>query len=266
MEDGPIVVSHSRIGTFAACGEKYRRRYILGEKGAPALPLVFGSAFHACAAMVNRRGGHASQSELEDIADEKWAEAGAELALLKVVEPDLNLAGERVLLGKMLQAWHDAPGRQVPQNTEVERVVPLRNPKTGETVPLTFLKFIIDEEYSLTPGGGCVGEIKTSGNRWGTERILTELQASTYLLGLGVPALDVIYTIVTKREAPTVQRFKLALGPDDAQEAFDRIIAALAGIRAGAFPKNRGPLCSSCDYQEPCIGLKERWNNVKLEL
>jgi len=269
MEDGPIVVSHSRIGTFASCGEKYRRRYVAGERGPPALPLVFGSTFHACAAMVNRRGGRASPLELERIVDEKWAEAGAELALLKTADPNLDLKGERALLGKLLQGWHDAPGRLPPREAEVERVVPLVDPRTGEAVPLTFLKFIMDGLYSDTPPAGCILELKTSDRLWSRERALTEDQPGVYLLGMwpgGVRQLDCIYEVVVKTIPPRVQRIRLTVARRDAEEAFDKITNSLRGIRARSFQKNRGLACAWCDYKSACLGIAERWNNARMEL
>ena len=241
-------LSYSSISTYLACGEAWRRKYLLREPTYSTPALVFGSAIHGTIeAHVQGKG------DLLSNWSEQWCKAidGQQVAWgLDTPEQHYN-EGVRILSNPQIQ-YSLAAIKPLAENG-IERRVELRVP--GVPLPVVGFIDIITED-------GIPGDFKTSSKSWTTDRAAGELQPLFYLAALNQAGIEVPgwrfrhYTIV-KTKTPKFETFEVAHKPSELFFLFQIIQKFWQAVEREIFPLNpTGWKCDPnyCDFWSRCRG------------
>lgn len=247
----PDYLSVSQVTTYLGCPRKYRFRYVDGlEPERKSADLAFGSAVHSAIEwwQSERIAGRAPPDE--DVLRVFHADWTAQNAL-----GDLDFDGddpaEMHALGEaILRLYVEQFANDVPTDVEQRFEVPLRDPRTGDTLPLPLVGFL---DFT---GEGLVGEIKTTARKSGAGQWILQLSAYSYAVRelTGVrPRLRVVQLVKTKVPKIEVEDLRLT----DRDEAWFVEIAAevLDAIARGAFFPNPSWMCSRCEHRRACRWL-----------
>lgn len=244
----PDYLSVSQITTYLGCPRKYRFRYVDKlEAERRSSDLAFGSAVHSAIEWWQRERIAGRAPPEEDVMRLFHADWSSQNAM-----GDLNFDGDdpaemRALGEGLLHLFVERFANDVPTGVEERFEVPLRDPRTGDDLPIPLVGFM---DFT---GENLVGEIKTTARKSGAAQWILQLSAYSYAMRetTGVrPRVRVIQLVKTK--VPKIEVEVLTTTP--AQEAWFLEIAAevLASIGRGAEHPIPGWMCPRCEYRKAC--------------
>lgn len=251
----------SQIGMIQDCGEKYRRRYVKGEKIPPGFAALIGLGTHAAIATDLKRkiatGKLAAREEIETVARDMiagffkdgnfWFSRNDRVLKTKGVWRD-----EAVDMSVRLSVLHHekvAPKIR-PIKNGVERAWTVEVPGQGFSLGG---RLDIQEQR-------CVRDTKTAGST--PPRDVAERSDQLTMYALAVKVLDgtapesVRIDALVKLKTPKAVSFESTRDEADFRVLLARVTAAIEAIRAGIFvPANRDYYrCAPrwCGYYETC--------------
>lgn len=245
-------LSYSSITTFLACGESWKRKYLLHDPTYVTPELAFGSAIHGA---IERHVGEGAQ--LLAVWNEEWRKATEGKEIMWGADTPEQHYNEGVrILGNEQVAYSLAclkPLRDQVGQAAIERKIELKVP--GVPVPVIGYIDLIAED-------GVPGDFKTSSKSWSQERAQNELQSLFYLAALNQSGQSTSgwkfrhYTIV-KTKQPKFEMFEHLHSPGELMFLFDLIQRVWRSIEQGIFMLNpSGWKCSPnfCDFYSKCRG------------
>jgi len=241
-------LSYSSISSFLACGEAWRRKYVLKEPSYSTPALVFGSAIHgAVEDFVQGKGA------LLNLWAGAWNKAleGQQVAWgVDTPEQHFN-EGVRILSDAQIQ-YNLSAIKPLAENG-IERRVELRVPG----VPLPIVGYI-----DIITQDGVPGDFKTSSKSWSNDRAANELQPLFYLAalnqaGVNVPGWRFRHYTLVKTKQPKFETFETAHKPGELFFLFQMIQRVWQAIEREIFLLEPGSWkCSAayCDAWSRCRG------------
>lgn len=247
----PPYLSVSQITTYLGCPRKYRFRYVeRREPESRSADLGFGSAVHSAIEwyFTERIAGRApAEDAVLRIFRADWTSQLADPLLdCEDEKPEgFQVLGE-ALVKLFLGRFESEPP---PEQAETRFEVPLRDPRTGETLPVPLVGYL---DFA---SDGVVGELKTAAKRTAASNWSMQLAAYSYAvreLSGRRPCLKVVVLVKTKTPAITVEDLTLT----DREEAWFLEVASetFDAIQRGAFFPNPGWMCARCEYRRACRG------------
>ncbi len=253
--------SASALRTFLTCPWKFRLQYVQGvvPEFRPAA-MILGRAVHQAIALHHRA--------LQVQAKLPIAEIQAELdsALETETRAEVPI---RFKAGESLDVLRQV-GRDV-----VELYCRQAKPKQILAVEQPFRARLIDPEsgQELDPrlvgvfdlveadehGRVSVVEVKTAARRWSDGQVKSDLQGSLYaeavvqagLVGDG-QEVGIRYDVLVKSKSPVLDPKQAVRGERQRQTAVRIAVHALQAIEAGAFYRNPGWQCATCQFRDHC--------------
>lgn len=247
----PPYLSVSQVTTYLGCPRKYRFRYV--EKREPetrSADLGFGSAVHSAIEwwFTERIAGrNPTEDAVLRIFRADWTS--------QLADPLLDCEGEKpedfqVLGESLVRLFLERFGNEPPPaQAEARFEVPLRDPGTGETLPVPLVGYIDFAQEGL------VGELKTAAKKTVASNWSLQLAAYSYAVRETTgrrPRLKVVVLVKTKTPAITVEELTLT----DREEAWfvEVSVETFDAIQRGAFFPNPGWMCGRCEYRRACRG------------
>lgn len=231
-------LSATQLETYCMCPERYRRRYIEGEKIPPGIAMVVGTGLHAAnranMAQKIKTRRDLPRKEIQDLAVAGF-EAGTKDGLTLTPEEHsrrVHVMADAVKNTMMLATIY--ADQQAPdyQPTLVEKVVTLALPGTHD------IKGVLD----LATEKRQVVDFKTGAKKKNQADADGSVQLTTYSAmyqaETGSPPAEVLLDvgIITKAGNPNRQVLKSQRTPRDLEVLANRINAATQAIQAGLFP------------------------------
>jgi hypothetical protein len=246
-------LSYSSISMFLACGEAWKRKYLLNEPTYATPELAFGTAVHGT---VEKHIGEGAS--LLDTWGAEWHKAteGKEI-MWGADTPEQHYNEGLRILGNEQVALSLASIRPLKDGQAIERKVALNVPG----VPIPVIGFI-----DLIAEDGVPGDIKTSAKSWSQERAQGELQSLFYLAALNqagqpTPGWKFRHYTIVKTKTPKFEMFEHLHSAGELMFLFDLIQLVWGAISAGMFTLNPGSWkCSPnfCDFFSKCRGKYAR--------
>ena len=239
---GRLTLSYVQVEDYLSCPLKYKFRHILRIPVLPHHALVFGRVLHAAVhadLSARQRGKPLTEAELIRRYEELWTNEGF---LSREHEELRKKAGERAL--RLFHAREDARGRTPAF---------LEKSFKWQAGLLRFVGRL--DRVDLTPEGPVIVDFKASdvdsekeADRLTAGSLQMDIYALSYLKTTGVaPAETRLYFLGSGVEGRAVK------GEREFARALEKIQAAEAGIRAGAFEaKPEWQTCSSCEFKAIC--------------
>lgn len=138
-----------------------------------------------------------------------------------------------------------------PEAVEARFEVPLRDPATGDPLPVPLVGFLD------ALGDGLAWEVKTASRKTAVSEYGLQLAAYSYAVRetIGVrPRLRVVQLVKTK--VPKIEVEELTIG--DREEAWfvEVAVEVFDAIARGAFPPSPSWMCPRCEYRQACRGAE----------
>lgn len=252
MADLPPYLSVTQVTTYLGCPRKYKFRYVEHrEPEKRSGELAFGSAVHSAIewwAVSRMAGKPCSLDAVLRIFRVDWH------AQIAAGDYDLDdkTPEEYATLGEALvRLFYERFKDEVPIESESRFEVALREPETGEPLPVNLVGF-----FDLA-WDGLLGEIKTTAKKASADTWGLQLAAYSYAWRerTGVrPRLRVVELIKTK--TPKLEIEELTLTDRDEAWFVEVAVEAYRSILAGAFHPNPGWMCGRCEYWRACRGAR----------
>jgi len=248
-------IHQSMIGTALKCGEKFRRRYIEGEKAPAGIDAARGQGVHA-ASKVNLRQKVATMvdlplSDMQDAARDGYVKSLQE--------------------GGVYLAPEDVPAKNRIINTALNDVISLTGLYAAEVAP-AIQPVAVEERFALDVGlpipmagimdyeqTESIGDLKTSGKLWTPGREKTELQAKLYSYVFEKktgkrPRFD--YKILVNKKKPELQTLSMVPTIQDYRAMLLTVVRFWQMVQSGVFlPADRGHWSCSlrwCNFYQTC--------------
>jgi len=241
---------------FGNCGEKYRRRYVLGEKTPPGLAMAKGTSLHAAAEMndTHRLADPETMLPLDDLRDAAATRFDAELKDGWDKQPDSDPGREKDGAIAMVDMYYESVAPHYrPLLVEQDVVVPI--PQT----PVT-----INGRLDLADTMGDVRDLKTSSKTKSQGDADTDLGLTFYALAYRVRTGDwprgvLIDNYVETASGNRSYKQILTARPKPVVDAFlAKAYMMLAAVGKGVFVPRTGAdgnfLCNPrwCGYAKTC--------------
>lgn len=239
MSSLPPHWSPTQSEMFAMCPERYRRRYVEGEKIPPGIALIRGSAVHK-GAEVNLKhkrdnGTLLDQGAVLDAVREEFESRWQGGVLLT---PEESVVGVTVTKGEAIDETISAA------QFHHEHVAPIILPKyveakvetTVEGLPRPLLGFV-----DVIEPDGAINDLKISGKTPSEDMAANSVQLKHYALayraatGQPSPVQRLDYVVPLKRGTKHV-RVQTRNGPDDIARLLHRYMTQMTAILGGTFP------------------------------
>jgi len=246
-------LSYSSISMYLDCPEKWRRKYLAGEKTKSGTALAFGSAFHGT---VEHLVTHPeAQADSLPTWTEQFEKAFTQDTYLELGETREEFFNEGIrMLGneaiqqqiRKIQPRHDIAGPMI------ERKIELRVP--GVEIPIIgYIDVVLQD--------GTPADFKTSAKSWSENQASASLQTLFYLAAMNQMGWPVNWKfqhiVFVKTKTPQVQVLEHSHKPAELFFLFDVIRRVWQGIEREVFPLNpTGWSCSEkwCDFYANCKG------------
>ncbi|MEI6388825.1 MAG: PD-(D/E)XK nuclease family protein [Spirochaetota bacterium] len=236
----PVELSFSDIATWEDCGYRFRLGKAFGFQNMLAEELGYGNAVHHVHRNLAEITIHKGKVPSSDEA--------ATLALREFYAAFANPSSHermRASAQKLVQRYLEDYGDDLQRIWAVERPFELH---TDDGLLSGRADVILDGEGEAS-GSLAVVDYKVAA--WEDLESRSEWQLRVYSHAAGREGWDVRGAYLhALREG---ERSSVSLGESELAEAVAKARAALAGIRAGAFPLKPGEKkCAACDYREVC--------------
>lgn len=254
-------LSYSSINLYLACGEAWRRKYLLKQPQPSSPALAFGSAFHGTVEeYISNRAMNTANYSLAELFPYKWRAA-------------LEREGTAVEWGFDTPEQHYNEGIRILGTPDVQTLIDSITPLTDDRgvfierkielnvpgVPIPVIGYI-----DIVTADGVPGDFKTSSTRWSQDKAEAEIQPLFYLaalhqMGRTVPGNRFRHYVITKTKRPETQMLEHSHTWSEIFWVYDLIRRAWDGISREVFPVNPGAwLCSSkfCGYYSECRGKR----------
>lgn len=247
----PDYLSVSQVTTYLGCPRRYKFRYVdklIQERRSADLAL--GSAVHSAiewwqVERIAKRPAPLEQALRIFRSDWTSQTATGELTFdLDETADDLRVLGE-----KLVTLFAEKFANDVPEAVELRFEVPLRDPGTGETLPVPLVGFL---DFAVE---NVVGEMKTCARKNPASTWMLQLSAYSYAWReqTGVrPRMRVVELIKTK--VPKIEIEELTLTARDEAWFVEIAGEVLNSLAVNAFHPNPSWQCPTCEYRRACRG------------
>jgi DNA helicase-2/ATP-dependent DNA helicase PcrA len=239
----PLTLSYGQVSDYTECPARYRYAHLIRLPTAPSHHLVVGKALHAAVQAYHRSqldGAPLSREALRAELDRHWESTG----FVTRAHEDARRASAEAALDRL---WDE-------QQADPAPVIGVEREFTFRFGP-DRVRGRMDRVDRRPDGSVSVVDYKSGGvadHATASRRSRESLQLAIYALAWeaehGAPpddlALHFLETGVVGRSLPTPARL---------EKARTQIAATAAGIRAGEFDANPGPMrCGSCPFRSIC--------------
>jgi len=247
--------SHSRIGTFESCPQKYKFHYIDGIKGGiESVEAFLGSRVHEALEKLYdlvRNGRIPEEQFILDYYEKQWAASWNEA--VRIVKPDLTADDYRATGRDCIQRYyrHYHPFNQgLPVALEMK--VPINLDSEGQFKMTGF----IDRVDKMSDGVFEIHDYKTNQSLPSQEDKDQDRQLALYEIGLrdyfgGVNQVSLVWHYVRFDHEIRSQRTEQEL-----DELRAKLIAKIKEIEVASaadnFPPHESNLCNWCEYRPHC--------------
>lgn len=244
----PDHLSVTQITTYLMCPRKYRFRYIEGrEPEVRSAAMALGSAVHTAIEwwLKARIAGESPPTEaVERVFRADWTAqtAGEDLDFEDKTPEDLAALGLA-----LIRLFVDRFAEEPVTDAELRFEVPLRDPETGEPLPVPLVGYI---DFAQD---GMIGEIKTTSRRSGIDTWFLQLAAYTYatMETLGhKPRVRVVELVKTK--VPKIEVAEVTLPDTELAWFVEVAVEVYRSIQAHAFHPAPSWACERCEFRRAC--------------
>lgn len=245
-------LSASQLTTFQMCGEKYRRRYIDGERAPSSIEAHIGKSVHK-SVEVNFKSKVLSGEDLpldavQDAAAENYDKS---LSSGVFVPPD-ELPGAKLAM---------AAGKDITVDLATlyrSGIAPKIQPVLVEeriSIDLSGVELPVITVLDCYATDAVLHETKTSAKKWNEERVQASPQPPLYREAVnqitGSYPEKTVFDVLVKTKEPSAQQLEYVHGEEDLPILAKKFNLMLASIKAGIFlPAQPDHWCCSPKYCE----------------
>lgn len=268
-------LSWSQMNLYMSCGERYRRRYVEGQRSPPSSNLGHGRLIHKVVEELNARkikdNTLMEKDEMHDLISSLMDEYAHDIEIWDPKVPDLETMDKTAR--ELLDIYHrDRYPNTRPRTVELkvgsmlDGEVPFMgyidmvewNPMLEPEQPIDFQ----DDYARLVKPTDCVTDLKATGKKYGQHRILNAMQLTLYAKVLNVD--NVAFDLLVQKKKSEFARQESIRTAQEKQHAVNVAKDVATGISAGYFPKTNPEnwMCTPkwCDYYDQCRGGKNPVN------
>ena len=250
-------LSPSAADTWKRCGEQYRRRYILRQKGPMDSGRLLGTVVHAAIheatmqqfGMGKRPLPEESAKMAIERVDLELARAQSETGLPLVWKNDMTIEKIKKISHAMTLVYEEQVGVGL-HPALAEREIELRYEGVDWVFPL---------RIDILTKQGVLIDVKTGMKHQNQMTVVTSSQLTRYQMALEsigerVMALEIHSISWGEKKGATVKRFACApRTKDQMADEWANLLQIAKGIRAEVFPKaNNWQVCSWCEHLAGC--------------
>lgn len=249
-------ISASRLSTWLDCAKKYELSYIADlEEDTTSVPLAFGSSIHEAISEFFESLKAKNPIGVDEVhAVFERAFSGevfvAESMNCPMDWKDTNYEEALEKGQKMLTCFVDKVDRELDViSTEYDFFVAL---DIGVS-----LKGYMDCLVRTGKNRYKIIEIKTAAKTYTKDRLLYDLQPTTYITALkeifpDAEEIEFEYWLLMKTKEPDLKILPVARNAGDIAEFKETLQCFIAGIDTNSFPRRRGWMCNYCGYSKAC--------------
>jgi hypothetical protein len=249
--------SVSQYKTYTMCSEKYRYRYVdRAESSHRSVALVVGSAaHHGFAAYYEHLRDHGEVPPLElltDVVADSWKRGIIGEPVVKTEDPGADLDKVIGLIGAFYE------GVEVPTSVVgVEHAfgMAIKDPDSGE-MSEKMLIGAIDALVTDDAGELVIIEAKTAARMWPEFQLRYDHQPTVYRRAIMEGGLSLNprlrFDFAMKTRTPRFQSVEVHRTDASEDEMNRTFWTVLQAIKAGIHCRNRGWMCSDCEFLHCC--------------
>ena len=249
--------SVSQFKTYTMCSERYRLRYVdRAEASHRSVALVIGTAaHHGFAAYYEYLRDHGEVPPLElltDVVADSWKQGIIGEPVVKTEDPGADLDKVIGLIG----AFHE--GVEVPASivgVEHAFAMAIKDPNSEE-ISERMLIGAIDALVTNDAGELVIIEAKTAARMWPEFQLRHDHQPTVYRKAIREGRISqnprLRFDFAMKTRTPTFRSVEVQRTNSDEEEMNRTFWTVLQAINAGIHFRNRGWMCSDCEFGHVC--------------